>query len=78
MPCPAGIPIPEIFEMYNKAILSGGMAGPKNFRKKYDALPADAKAGGCIRCGRCEEACPQKLAIPDLLAVLDTGEGTLL
>ncbi len=64
MPCPVGVDIPAIFAMYNKAKLSGDMAA---FRKAYAALPADARASNCVKCGRCIKKCPQQINIPDEL-----------
>jgi predicted aldo/keto reductase-like oxidoreductase len=60
--CPNQIPIPEIFDAYNK-------------KKVYlvpdwvyaEATKDKAKASDCVGCGLCEEACPQKLEIRKLL-----------
>ena len=60
--CPNQIPIPEIFDAFNQ-------------KKRYlasmwvylDATKDKAKASDCVGCGLCEEACPQKLRIPELL-----------
>lgn len=57
--CPMQIPIPTIFNLYNRKKIyleSGG---------SYGSL--EHKASDCIGCGQCEEACPQKLEIRKLL-----------
>lgn len=62
--CPAGIPIPDIFAVFND--------------KKQDKEGADAayaafgsNASNCVGCGQCESACPQQLHIRELLAAVD-------
>ena len=71
MPCPEGVDIPSCFEMYNNlhmfgaddmlmlmyaARLGGILGGPKT-----------SFASQCIQCGKCLDACPQHIAIPDML-----------
>ena len=58
--CPAGIPIPEIFALFNQTKTEEGQPG-----QDYAALPV--KADACIECGQCEAACPQHLHIRRLL-----------
>lgn len=63
MPCPQGIDIPGTFRCYNEMYTER----PKVGRKEYLMTTAFRKhqnpASGCIRCGRCERHCPQKIAI---------------
>jgi uncharacterized protein len=57
MPCPEGVNIPGSFAMYNNY----GMYGykePYTFR-----LESSQRASNCKDCGRCEEHCPQGIAI---------------
>ena len=62
MPCPAGIDVPRIFEIYNDAILYDD---PETARSTYRSeLHAIAL---CSRCGLCEERCVKKLPILDWL-----------
>ena len=68
MPCPMGVDIPENFSIWNKL----GMFGqPDAVKKQWTARFPDAeKASHCVRCGKCEAVCPQKLPIRESLAAL--------
>jgi uncharacterized protein len=65
-PCPAGVNIPETFQMYNAASMFDtrkGTGGWYKFSLVSDRHGADA----CVRCGECVPKCPQGIAIPDRL-----------
>lgn len=63
--CPAGIPIPQYFSLFNERERDGWQA---NTESRYAALRGRfAPAGNCLSCGQCEAHCPQKLPIPQLL-----------
>ena len=54
--CPAGIPIPDLFAAFNE------------FRQeKRTDTEGFSKAAECVECGQCEDICPQKLHIRELL-----------
>lgn len=55
--CASGLPIPEFLEMMNQELVFG--YSQKERYSKYKI-----KAVECIECGRCVEACPQKIDIP--------------
>jgi uncharacterized protein len=67
MPCPSGINIPLVFECLNK----GAMYGAKEMAKfEYGiglTFNATKRASECTQCGQCQDACPQNIAIPDLM-----------
>jgi hypothetical protein len=69
MPCPNGVDIPRIFELYNDAIIYADSRHP---RWAYGVnspgiLKTESRADKCIKCDQCLEKCPQKLPIPELL-----------
>jgi len=60
--CPMDIPIPKIFDAYNRQLLSG--KGKDKYEKVTEGHGA---ASACIECGACEGVCPQHLPIIDTL-----------
>lgn len=63
--CPEKIPMADYFDMYNEFCQ---MHHYTNGMVYYGAFPAGTgKASACIGCGKCEEVCPKKLPIQDLL-----------
>lgn len=58
--CPAGIPIPQVLELYNQALPSGAPTAGQ--AAAYAALPG-AKAAQCVGCKKCETVCPQRLPV---------------
>lgn len=69
MPCPNGVNIPGVFEVYNDAIMyedvPGGRAG-------YGWLKAESRADHCVECYQCEEQCPQHIKIVSWLKTAHT------
>ena len=63
--CPAGIPIPEIFQARNLQLVYGQKE--EALRAYKNATEGAGGAADCIRCGQCEAACPQKLPVIRLL-----------
>jgi len=64
MPCPSGVNIPKIFELYNDAIAYDDQRRAMMFYKEMDE---EKRAQHCTECGQCEEVCPQSIPIPDWL-----------
>ena len=65
MPCPHGVAIPRIFEVFNRGRVYGLWGSA---RQAYAAIGAAAtdtarRADACIDCGACEPKCPQRIAI---------------
>jgi predicted aldo/keto reductase-like oxidoreductase len=65
LPCPSGVNIPKVLDIYNEAEIYGG--GPAAARFAYGWLREAERADVCTQCGACEELCPQKIAIVDWL-----------
>ncbi|MDO4294381.1 MAG: aldo/keto reductase [Eubacteriales bacterium] len=61
MPCPAGVNIPGNFAAWNRFHIYGTYEHVKNAWEKD--LKEEEKAKNCVRCGKCEKVCPQKLSI---------------
>jgi predicted aldo/keto reductase-like oxidoreductase len=70
-PCPNGVDIPGIFDIYNEAV-SFGVIDMGRFRYNGPFIKPEQRADHCIECGKCVEACPQKIAIPDSLKKIHT------
>ncbi|HDR74201.1 MAG TPA: aldo/keto reductase [Methanoculleus sp.] len=78
MPCPSGVNIPECFSYYNNYHMFDNKLETRvmYLGRLGGILGAEAFAGLCTSCGKCEKACPQHLPIRDLLAdVSRTFEG---
>lgn len=61
--CPAGIPIPDCFALYNECMRSPG----EKWKMEYNYADLRVRPGKCIGCGACARICPQKLDVPSLL-----------
>ncbi|HEX7475823.1 MAG TPA: aldo/keto reductase [Dehalococcoidales bacterium] len=67
MPCPNNVDIPTIFEMYNDAMAFDVIdMGRFRYNGPFGIKP-DQRADKCVECGKCEEACPQKVEIRNWL-----------
>ncbi len=59
--CPQEIPVPNILEALNINDMYGD---PATARRRYSvAIMGRHSASDCLKCGRCEEACPQHIKI---------------
>lgn len=65
MPCPAGVNIPYNFKIWNTYGIYDN-AGHTNWEWNNN-IDEKQKAVHCIKCGKCEKACPQKLPIREHL-----------
>ena len=63
--CPAGVPIPELMDVYNEYIL-GGVNALKD-RLLYHWSLKGSEGEACNGCGQCEGICTQKLPIIETL-----------
>jgi len=65
LPCPSGVNIPRVFEIYNEAKIYGDEEAA---RGSYSWLDEAQRAELCVECGECLDKCPQQIEIPDWLA----------
>jgi hypothetical protein len=65
LPCPSGVNIPQVFEIYNDAMI---YRDEQQAQMSYSWLDEDERADMCTECGECLEKCPQQIDIPDWLA----------
>ncbi len=63
--CPNDIAIPGIFEAMNLYTLYGNLPFAKNKFFWNTKANGHKVASECVKCGKCEEACPQHIKIPD-------------
>ncbi len=61
MPCPAGVNIPGSFGVWNEYHVYQNVNDTKWSWTKE--IPDEAKPKNCIKCGKCERVCPQKISI---------------
>lgn len=84
MPCPYGLDIPGIFSFYNKSLAEGNIAtegtveqqefrrARRAFLTTYDkSIERLRQADHCIGCGECLKHCPQGIAIPDKMRMIE-------
>ena len=60
MPCPQGVAIPDILELYNDAHVYGDASRQRFY---YTWLNEAERADKCSACGECEDKCPQGIAV---------------
>jgi predicted aldo/keto reductase-like oxidoreductase len=66
LPCPEGVDIPQIIAFYNKYFASDrDEKVKKEYRKQINP---ESRVNNCVRCGKCEELCPQQLPIRSILS----------
>jgi predicted aldo/keto reductase-like oxidoreductase len=74
-PCPSGVNIPRNFELYNDCVIYDDPAIPRVLYARF--MPEGERASACTACRSCEEKCPQRITISDLMpevhAVLGKG-----
>ncbi len=64
LPCPSGVSIPRILNLYNEA---NSFRDLNRARFHYSWIAVGERADACIACGECEAVCPQSIAIIDWL-----------
>ena len=66
-PCPNGVDIPRILQMYNDALVYGDVRMARLMYGGGVVVKKEQRADRCLECEECLEKCPQKIAIPDWL-----------
>jgi predicted aldo/keto reductase-like oxidoreductase len=66
LPCPEGVNIPEIMALYNEYYVKNRSDEIES--KYWEHITPESQAKRCSRCGKCEELCPQKLPVRNILA----------
>ncbi|MBP5464795.1 MAG: aldo/keto reductase [Treponema sp.] len=63
MPCPKNVDIPAIFRCYNEMYTERKRSGRWEFAQTVGLRKQKAFASQCVGCGKCEQHCPQGIAI---------------
>ena len=71
MPCPKGVDIPGIFRCWNTMYTESKSEGRSQFIQTVGLTREPAFASQCIRCGKCEQHCPQGISIREKLQEAD-------
>ena len=62
--CPKGLAIPDLIELYNDHVYSGGSFVSHTV---INNLPDNKKPSACIGCRACEKVCPQNIKISEMM-----------
>ncbi len=68
LPCPQGVNIPGILELYNNGVIYDDMAASRFVYGRF--FQEGERAGACIQCGECEQKCPQGIEVSKLMPVV--------
>jgi hypothetical protein len=60
MPCPSGVNIPRVLDVYNKAV---AFCNPSEASREFGFLKRGERAGACTECQECEGKCPQEVPV---------------
>lgn len=69
--CPKKIDIPSVFRMLNDEVIVSDKTKPKTDYMNMIQNGKNGRASDCIKCGKCEKVCPQKLPIRSLLSTAE-------
>lgn len=71
MPCPQKINIPSLFTAYNASFAMGKGYGINAYLSSVGAFSGEPHyASSCVKCGVCEQRCPQHITIRDSLVAV--------
>lgn len=68
--CPVSIPIPDYFRCYDEYLHGNDDATKDRYREKK-ATPGVGRVQECLECRKCEQICPQQIAITKWLKKVD-------
>ena len=71
MPCPKGVNIPGIFSCYNHMYSESKSSGRLEYFQTIALRSDPCEANLCIKCGKCEQHCPQNIPIREKLVEAD-------
>lgn len=72
MPCPKGVNIPACFSAYNTTYMIGYGAGMQQFFTSSGLFSEKSSSPSqCVKCGKCEKHCPQKIPIIESLSLVE-------
>ncbi len=67
-PCPNGVDIPGVFELYNNGTIHEDMHTSHVSYTRW--FPKDERADKCTQCKTCEKKCPQKIKISEQILMV--------
>jgi len=62
-PCPKGVDIPTCFAIYNSSYVDGYVNALREYMMCTTLRRVRSNAGLCVKCGKCEQHCPQHISI---------------
>lgn len=63
--CPKGLPIPELIALYNEhKTTTDGFIAPM----AIGSMPKEKRPASCVGCRSCEQVCPQRIKISEMMA----------
>ena len=65
MPCDQGVSIPEIIAFLNEFFIKNESQEVKT--RYHKQIKPENQAGRCVKCGKCEQKCPQQLPLRDII-----------
>ena len=71
MPCPRGVDIPGAFRCYNEMYMEKKSVGRNEYLQTVSLRKEAPFPSQCVACGRCEQHCPQHIAIIEELKNAD-------
>ena len=71
MPCPKGVDIPGIFSCYNAMYIENKKDGRFQYAQAVGLTKDPVFASQCVKCGKCEQHCPQGIPIREKIKEAD-------